>query len=345
MIDLRSDTISMPTKEMLMSILSAKLGDDGRTNENGRGEDLATNQLEDKAAELTGKEAAVLFPSGTMANTAAIMSICHPADKVLVGKIQHIYTVEKALFDSSIGQMIPITYQLNARGVPDIDDMRRLIKQENIKLITYENTHNSNGGSCVSLPDMEAIYNLSREFNIPIHLDGARIFNAATALKTPVAELCRYVDSVMFCISKGLGCGIGSILCSNVSTAKQAREKRRLLGGAMRQTGIIAAQGLYALENNVKSLALDHENAAMFADSLKKLKYTKVKGSVETNIVMLDISATGLTLKEYCRKANELGLLIRPSGDGIRLVFYRDIDKISTERAAQIIKTLDETVA
>ena len=343
MIDLRSDTISMPTNEMLQSILGAVLGDDGRTEENGRGEDFATNQLEDMAAALTGKEAAVLFPTGTMGNTAAVMSTCRPGDNILVGEIQHIYVTEKALFDPAIGQMIPITYQLNERNAPDIGDMRRLLQQENIKLITYENTHNFTGGSCVSLHDMEAIYNLSREYHVPIHLDGARLFNAAAALKVSLLELCQYVDSVMFCLSKGLGTGLGSLLCSSKAMENTVREKRKLLGGAMRQTGIIAAPGIYALKNNVQSLALDHENAAILVERLKGLKNTKVQRCVETNIVMLDVSATGLTPEEYCSKAKEQGLLIRPIlNDRIRLVFYRDIDKAAAERAAEIIKILDD---
>ena len=345
MIDLRSDTISMPTHAMLETILTAQLGDDGRTDENGRGEDLATNELEDFAAEITGKEAGLLFPTGTMANTTAILSVCSPGDKVLVGEIQHIYVTEKAVFDPSYGQLIPVTYRLNAQNVPCLEDIRRAVTQGGVKLITYETTHNFTGGACTPLRDMQAVYEFARENGIPVHLDGARIFNAACAMKTSVKELCRFTDSVMFCLSKGLGSGIGSLLCGGNKFITVAREKRKLFGGAMRQTGIIAAPGMYALRYNLAHLQHDHDNAAHFAAQVKKSRNIKVQGRVDSNIVMLDVSGTGLSPEEFCDEAKRRGLLIRPIlGDRVRVVFYRDIDRDATEQAIKIVKTMDEQI-
>ena len=213
MVDLRSDTISMPTREMLETILEAKLGDDGRTDSKGRGEDLAVNELEDLAAEMTGKEAAVLFPSGTQGNTSAILAYCRPGQKVMVDEMQHIYLSEKVVFAPSIGQLEPVTYKLDQDNLPDLDDMRRILESQEIALLCIENTHNFSGGTCVPLERMKAIHELAKEFGVPVHMDGARMFNAVVALGVEAREMCKYVDSVMFCISKGLGAPIGSLVC------------------------------------------------------------------------------------------------------------------------------------
>ena len=309
MVDLRSDTISMPTREMLETILEAKLGDDGRTDSKGRGEDLAVNELEDLAAEMTGKEAAVLFPSGTQGNTSAILAYCRPGQK---------------------------------DNLPDLDDMRRILESQEIALLCIENTHNFSGGTCVPLERMKAIHELAKEFGVPVHMDGARMFNAVVALGVEAREMCKYVDSVMFCISKGLGAPIGSLVCCSEAFSMKIRDKRKLLGGAMRQAGVIAAPGMYALTHNIERLAEDNANAAYAAEQLKDLKNTKVYGKVMSNIIVLDANGLGLTPGEYCGKAAEKGLLIKPVlKDKVRLVFYRDISREDTEKAVAIIRELD----
>lgn len=342
MVDLRSDTISMPTREMLETILEAKLGDDGRTDSRGRGEDLAVNELEDLAAEITGMESAVLFPSGTQGNTSAILAYCKPGQKVMVDEMQHIYLSEKVVFDPSVGQLEPVTYKLDQDNLPDLEDMRRIMECQDIGLLCIENTHNFSGGTCVPLGRMKAIRELADEYGIPIHMDGARMFNAVVALGVDAREMCRCVDSVMFCISKGLGAPIGSLVCCSEEFSRKVRDKRKLLGGAMRQAGVIAAPGIYALRHNIERLAEDHENAAYAAQQLKDLKNTRVYGSVMSNIIVLDANGLGLTPEEYCRKAAEKGLLIKPVlKDKVRLVFYKDISREDTEKAVAIIRELD----
>lgn len=342
MVDLRSDTISMPTREMLETILKAKLGDDGRTDTRGRGEDLAVNELEDLAAEITGMESAVLFPSGTQGNTSAILAYCKPGQKVMVDEMQHIYLSEKVVFDPSVGQLEPVTYKLDQDNLPDLEDMRRIMESQDIGLLCIENTHNFSGGTCVPLARMKAIRELADEYGIPIHMDGARMFNAVVALGVDAREMCRCVDSVMFCISKGLGAPVGSLVCCSEEFSRKVRDKRKLLGGAMRQAGVIAAPGIYALRHNIERLAEDHENAAYAAQQLKDLKNTRVYGSVMSNIIVLDANGLGLTPEEYCRKAAEKGLLIKPVlKDKVRLVFYKDISREDTEKAVAIIRELD----
>lgn len=344
MIDLRSDTLTLPNKEMLETILYAKLGDDGRVDANGRGEDITVNELEDLAARITGKDGSILFSSGTLANTTAIMSYCSPNDKVLVDKIQHIYKTEKIVFQKDFGQLIPVFYRLNERNTPDVDDLRRLMKQD-IKLLCIENSHNFAGGSCISIQELKEIYNIAKENQVHIHMDGARIFNAAVSMGVEVSEICQYVDSVMFCLSKGLGAPVGSLLCGNKDFIKKARKKRKLLGGNMRQAGIIAAPGIYALKNNVELLKYDNQNAKYVADNLRDLKKTKVQSIVQTNIVMLDIRKTGLTAEKYCDIAKEKGLLIRPVLENkVRLVFYNGVTREDAILATKIIKDIENSL-
>lgn len=342
MIDLRSDTLTLPSEEMLKTILFAKLGDDGRTDRRGRGEDPTVNELEDLAAMLTGKEEAVLFSSGTLANTTAVLTYCNPGDKVLVDEMQHIYVSEKVVFEKSVGQLIPVTYKLNERKTPDLKSLRNLMQQNDIKLLCIENTHNFSGGTCIGLEELKSIHNLAQEFNIPIHMDGARLFNAAVSLGVEAKDICQYVDSVMFCLSKGLGAPVGSLLCGSEDFVKKARGKRKLLGGNMRQAGIIAAPGIYALKHNIESLKEDNGNAKYAADSLRGLKKTRVQENVQSNIVMLDVSQTGLTVEEYCARAKENGLWIRPVlNNKARLVFYKGISRDDAVQAVNIIKEID----
>ncbi|MDX9800529.1 MAG: GntG family PLP-dependent aldolase [Spirochaetia bacterium] len=344
-IDLRSDTLTMPDDKMLKTILSAKLGDDGRTDEAGRGEDLTVNELEDLAAAMTGKEEAILFSSGTLANTAAILTWCAPGDKVLVDEIQHILLTEKVVFDKSFGQLNPVQYKLNEKNTPSLDSLKELFKQNKISLLCVENTHNFSGGTCLTVDELREINKTARSFKVPVHMDGARIFNASVALGVEVKEICTHVDSLMFCISKGLGAPVGSLLCGSREFIKKARVKRKLLGGNMRQAGIIAAPGIYALKNNIERLKEDHDNARYVSDNLKGMKKINVQKNVESNIVMLDVSKTGITPELFCLKAKEKGLLIRPIiGNNIRLVFYKGISREDAAGAVKIIRDIDSSL-
>ena len=260
----------------------------------------------------------------------------------MVDEMQHIYLSEKVVFDPSIGQLEPVTYKLDQDNLPDPDDMRRILESQEIALLCIENTHNFSGGTCVPLERMKAIHELAKEFGVPVHMDGARMFNAVAALGVEAREMCKYVDSVMFCISKGLGAPIGSLVCCSEEFSRKVRDKRKLLGGAMRQAGVIAAPGMYALKHNIERLAEDNANAAYAAEQLKDLKNTKVYGKVMSNIIVLDTNGLGLTPGEYCSKAAEKGLLIKPLlKDKVRLVFYKDISREDTEKAVAIIRKLD----
>lgn len=343
MVDLRSDTLTLPDSEMLKSILDARLGDDGRTHEFGRGEDQTVNELEDLAAEITGMEAGVLFPSGTMGNTAAVLAYCKPGDKVLVDEQQHLYISEKVLFDESIGQLQAVPYRHDENGLPILEDMEAALQKGDIRLVCIENTHNFTGGACIPVEHMKKIYELAHRYHVPVHMDGARMFNAVVALGVEAEELCQYTDSVMFCISKGLGAPLGSLVCGKQEFILNVRDKRKLLGGAMRQAGVMAAPGIYALKHNIERLKEDHENAKCAAERMKGLKHTRMVGNAETNILVLDANDLGLTPDEYCKKAAEKGLLIKPVlSDKVRLVFYKGITKEDAVKAAGIICELDE---
>lgn len=346
MIDLRSDTLTLPDKEMLETILTAKLGDDGRVGASGRGEDETVNELENLSAELTGKEAALLTPTGTFGNTLAILSMCDPGDPILVDERQHILVTEKILFDEKFGHMMPIKYKLNENMTPDVEMIDQLLAESGARVICIENTHNSAGGYCIPVEEMKKIRAVADRHGAKIHLDGARLFHAAAGLKVAVGDITQYVDSVMFCISKGLGAPVGSLVCGTHEMIKKARELRKMLGGGMRQAGIIAAPGIYALKHNVERLDEDIENTKYVFNNLKgKLNKISMQKEVQTNILMLNLSNTEVSPLEFCDMAAEKGLLIRPtSNDSVRLVFYKGIDRTAAEEAAEIILALDKII-
>lgn len=342
MIDLRSDTISMPSREMLEEILTAPLGDDGRADAEGRGEDATANRLEDMAAALTGKESAVLFPSGTMGNTAAILTVCRPGDRVLVDEQQHIYLSEKTAFDPRFGKLIPVTYRFDETHAPDLSDLERCFKEGGIRLLCVENTHNFTGGTCLPPERLKAVCELAHSFGAHVHMDGARLFNASVALNVPAGELCRHVDSVMFCISKGLGAPVGSLVCGSREFMKQIRETRKMLGGTMRQAGVIAAPGIYALNHNIIRLKEDHANCRAAAERLKNLKRAKMQDRIDSNILVLDVTAFPMTPAQFCEEAKKRGLLIKPVLKGkVRLVFYMGVDREQSLQAADILLSMD----
>lgn len=346
MVDLRSDTLTLPDKAMLETILTAKLGDDGRVDASGRGEDLTVNALEDLAAELTGKEAALLFPTGTMGNSCGVLSWVKSGDKVLVHEQQHLLLTEKFLFDDAFCRMQPVKYKFNENETPDLDNMETLLKESGAKLICLENTHNFSGGYVIPVEEMQKIRLLADRYGAHIHMDGARLFHAAAALNVPVKEITQYVDSVMFCISKGLGAPVGSLLCSSKEQIAKARDIRKILGGGMRQAGIIAACGIYALEHNVECLKDDIANAKLAASLMRgKLRKLVLQEKVESNIVVLDLCNTNITPAQFCKLAESKGLLIRPVlSHCIRLVFFKGTTADDAKKAAEILLKLDQNL-
>lgn len=346
MIDLRSDTLTMPNKDMLLSILDKPFGDSGRVDEHGVGGDPTVNELEDYAATLVGKERALFLPSGTMGNHVAMLTYCRPGDVVLVESRQHLFRMEKAVFDSRFGQIQPVFYHLTEKGYPDLYEVEQMLKKNKPHLLCIENTHNSAGGTCIPLSVLKGLRKLADNAGVPIYMDGARFFNAAIELQEEPLELCQYVDTIMFCISKGLGAPIGSLLCGTKEFIDEASNTRKLLGGTMRQAGVVAACGLYALQHNIPDLKEDHRRARIAYEELRKsLRKIRISNSVQTNILMFDIEGLDLSVENFIERAKKMGLWLSKSADTCaRMVFYRDINDEQLYQAIEIMKKLDATL-
>jgi threonine aldolase len=335
MIDLRSDTVTKPTPAMRRVMAEAEVGDDVY------GEDPTVNRLQEKAAEITGTEAALFVPSGTMGNQVAIAVHTRPGQEVIVEATSHIYNVEMATMARFSGVQPRVVF--GERGVFSAEQVRQAIRPKlyylaQTGLVCLENTHNAAGGRIWPLSVAREILEIAHAQGIPVHLDGARIFNASVATGIPVSELVRGFDSVMFCLSKGLGCPVGSLLCGSREFIEEARRVRKALGGGMRQAGILAAAGLYALEHHVERLAEDHENARILAQGLSEIPCLSVTPP-ETNIVMVEI-LRGPTAAELAERLKRRGVLVAPAGAGtearkLRLVTHLDVSR------EDILRTID----
>lgn len=340
MIDLRSDTVTKPDKEMLETILYAQLGDSGRIGDNGRGEDPAVNMLEDYAAKLLHKEAAAFVCSGTMGNSVSVLTKCRPKDKILVDCKQHLYKSENFCTNDRFGQLVPIVYKSDDRGIPDTESVEELMKKENIKFLQIENTLNSYGGTCIPLSVHKKLRECADKNGAWIHLDGARLFNAAAGLKCEPWEIAQYVDSVMFCVSKGIGAPFGSVVCGSKEFIDEVRITQKFLGGGMRQAGIMAAPALYALQHNLRKMEEDNRHAALTADSLRNLKHVRPQQQVDSNILML--YTLDMRPEKYAELLKSYGVLAGPVGDDkVRLVYHLNISDEDTLKAIDIIRKLD----
>jgi len=324
-VDLRSDTVTKPTQKMREAMMNAAVGDDCY------GEDPTVNALEKLAAEKLGKEAAMYVPTGTMGNTAAIMTHVRAGDAVVMEPECHIYYYEMGNVSSLVGAL-PILIQ-GEGGCPDVDMVEKMLHETRhrppITLICLENTHNRAGGRVVSVEKMKAIHNLARKFDVPVHLDGARVFNAATALGVDVREIVKYVDSVMFCLSKGLSAPIGSMLVGTADFIQKARIARTRLGGGMRQAGVIAAAGLVALQEMIGRLGEDHENARILAEGLAKIEGVNIDlANVDTNMVIIDTKPLRMKAAEIADKLSDQNVKVSVYGMyTIRLVTNKDVDR------------------
>lgn len=346
MIDLRSDTLTMPDEAMLQTIMTARLGDDGRVGADGRGEDLTINALEDLTAELTGMEAGLLCPTGTMGNTCGVLSWCQAGDKVLVHEQQHLLLTEKFLFDEQYCRMIPVKYAMNEKITPDVEQIDKLLAESGAKLLCLENTHNFSGGYVIPVQEMAKLRAVADKHGAHIHMDGARLFHAAASLGVEAKEITKYVDSVMVCISKGVGAPVGSVLCSTKAQIAKAREIRKVLGGGMRQAGVIAAPGIYALQHNLQRIGEDIANARLTASLLRgRLRKLTMQDEVQSNILVLDVNKAGVSPAEFCAMAEAKGLLIKTVLQTcVRLVYYKGIGSEDARRAAEIILELDAAI-
>ncbi len=334
MIDLRSDTVTKPSPEMREVIARAEVGDDVY------GEDPSVNLLEEKSAQLLGKQAGLFIPSGTMGNLAAILTHCERGSEIIMGDKAHTFLYEVG-GTAALGGIQSHILPNQQDGTLKVGDIRQAIRMDNIhdpptRLITLENTHNRCGGVALTPEYTRQIGEIAREHHLIFHLDGARVFNAAAVLKLDPAELVEPVDSVMFCLSKGLGANVGSVLCGRTEFIKRARKTRKMLGGGMRQAGVIAAAGLYALDKNLPLLEQDHLRAADLARKLGgietlSLEHQKPPSNMVyvnlTDDVLLDAEETSLKLKE-------LGVLVGTTGERqFRLVVHlwiedQDIDEV-----------------
>jgi len=337
MINLYSDTQTLPTEEMLRAVLKAELGDDVLR------EDPTVRRLEERAAELTGKEAGLLVTSGTQGNTVALMTHGGHGDEVYVDPDAHVYFYECGALCSLAGytpRLVPAE-----RGVMDVEAFSRMISPADDhfprpRLLWIENTHNRGGGKVIPPERQSELIRVARSHNMRVHIDGARIFNAAVALGKPAAELCREADSVQFCLSKSLSCPVGSLLCGPADFISEARRVRKRLGGGMRQAGIIAACGLVALQDSwIERLAEDHRRAKKLAELLTEAPGVAVDPeSVESNMVYIDIAEWAVGSLKAQQILKDMGLKVSPRPPtGLRLVTHRHIADRDVEEAARIV--------
>jgi len=332
MIDLRSDTVTKPTPEMRRAMLEAEVGDDVY------GEDPTVNLLEARAAAVTGKEAAIFVPTGTMGNTIAIKLHTHHGEEVICDVRAHVLEYELSMlawFSGCVGRPIqtPDGILTWDRIAPEIRPLGP--HRARTAAIEIENTNNIAGGTVYPIATIEEICDRAHERGLKVHMDGARVFNAAVALAKPVAEIVAKADTVMFCLSKALGAPVGSMLAGTAADIAQARLYRKRLGGGMRQAGVLAAAGLIALEDSPRHLIEDHRNARVMAKGLARIPGIQIDpAKVETNIVIFDVSGTGLTGAEISARLKERGVLINPvSSSVMRLVTHYDVDREGCELA------------
>ncbi len=325
-IDLRSDTVTLPTDEMREAMNNAEVGDDVYQ------EDLTINRLEELAAKKLGKEAALFVPSGTMGNLIAVLTHCQRGDEVILEMDSHIYYYEVGGM-SAVAGVIPRLIA-GDKGILDPQDIKRALREENLHypkttLICVENTHNRAGGTIIPPEIIEEICQLGHERNIQVHLDGARIFNAAVALNIEPALLTKNVDSAMFCLSKGLSAPVGSILAGSKEFIQRARKNRKMLGGGMRQAGILAAAGIIAIENMVERLEEDHKNARILGEGLADIGGIKVDlKTIQTNMVYFDLNKSGMDTYQFLPKLAEYNILGSPQPPAkVRLVTHYGINE------------------
>ncbi len=336
-IDLRSDTVTRPTEKMRKASYEAELGDDVY------GEDPTVNKLEEKAAEILGKEAALFVTSGTQGNQIAVLTHCQPGNEIILEEEAHLFYYEGAAISAFAGVQ-PRTLKGN-RGAMNPIDVEAAIRGEDIHLpetalICLENTHNRAGGAVVPIENMKAIYKVAENNGIPVHLDGARLFNAAVALNVPVTEFTNYTTTVQICLSKGLGSPVGSIIAGNKEFIKKARKWRKRLGGGLRQAGVIAAPGYVALTEMVERLAEDHVNATRLANGLQNISSLKVMNQVDTNIVLIDIQKLGITSAHFLELIKGEGILAVPFGP--TMIRFTTHFNVTTEQIDHVIAKLSK---
>lgn len=338
-VDLRSDTVTRPTAAMRRAMAEAEVGDDVYI------EDTTVNALQRRAAEIFGKEASLFVPSGCMGNLIAIKVWTHHGDEVICEERSHVSLYELASMSAIAGCMPRV-----ARGEDGIltwSQIEAAIRPKiyydsQTALVCLENTHNMAGGTLYTSAQIDDICNHAHAAGLKVHLDGARVFNAAVALGVPVSNIARSVDSVMFCLSKGLGAPVGSMVVGSHAFIEKARIYRKMFGGGMRQVGILAAAGRIAIEESPKRLAIDHQNAQRLAEGLAQIPSLQIDPkSVKTNIVIFDCQATGMDAVQFCDALKPHGIWALDTAPySVRFVTHCDVNAPGIERALQVVRQL-----
>jgi len=339
-VDLRSDTVTLPTPEMREAMYRAEVGDDVY------GEDPTVNRLEELAAERLGKDAGLFVCSGTMGNLISMLTHCGRGDEAIMGDLAHTFLFEAGGV-SALGGVHTRTVRNLPDGTMDPSEIQAAIRSDNVhyprsSLLCLENTHNRCGGAPLSPEQTTSMCTVARDNGLSVHLDGARIFNAAVALEVAPKELTRDVDSVMFCLSKGLSAPIGSMICGSTEFIQEARRNRKIVGGGMRQAGIIAAAGILALEQMVDRLEEDHANAHLLATGLAKLPGIEISPEdIRTDIVVFGLSPDVMPVDQFQHNLNEAGIKILAIGDqSFRAVTHYGIEKEDIALALSKVKLL-----
>jgi threonine aldolase len=336
-VDFRSDTQTRPTKEMLAAMLGAKVGDDVF------GEDPSINELESFAAEMFGMEASVFCPSGTMTNQIAIKCHTQPGDEVICDVSSHIYQYEGGGIAFNSGASVKLLYgnrgRITAQQILEninVDDVHKA----HTSLISLENTCNRGGGSCYEMEEIKKIREVCDENNLKLHLDGARLFNALVEKGQTAKEYGHIFESISICLSKSLGCPVGSLLLGKKDLIKKARRIRKVFGGGMRQAGYLAAAGIYALKNNIERLKQDHDHAKQIAEALSKKNFVTEILPVETNIIIFEVTQPW-NAPSFVDKLKEFDILGYPiSATQVRLVTHLDITPAMVEKTIEVISKL-----
>lgn len=337
-IDLRSDTVTHPTPEMRRAMAEAEVGDDVY------GEDPTVNRLEAMAAERLGKEAAVFVASGSMANLVSGLTHCQRGEEMVLGHMSHILMYEVASV-AGLGGVQVRTVANDSRGMLDPDEVESVIRPANLHqprtaMVGLENTHNRRSGGVLDPEDVGAIGDVTHRYDAALHIDGARIFNAAVALGVPVADLVRPADTVSFCLSKGLSCPVGSLVCGSVEVIERVRKNRKMVGGGMRQAGILAAAGIVALDSMVDRLADDHANARRLAQGLAVMPGISLDpDSIQTNLVIFEVTNRPAT--ELIDALKEQGLLVsHADGQRVRMVTHYGIGEEDIDEALNVAESV-----
>lgn len=339
MIDLRSDTKTLPSPAMREAIANARLGDDVA------GEDPTTNELEARCAALLGKKAGLLVTGGTQGNLVSIYAQTRPGQELVCHELAHIYHYERSGFAAVCGLLArPVAGRYGVVAPETVEALytKKDIHRQDIGLFCLENTQNNCGGTCLTPAQTAAVADVAHAHGTLVHIDGARLFNAQMALGVPVAELAAPADSVTFCFSKGLGAPVGSMVCGSKGFIEQARAARKLFGGGMRQSGIVAAGCLYALEHNVDRLADDHRHARQIAETLAACPGIRIDlPSVQTNILYFDVVRDDITAPGLCQKLANEGILASPRSDtNIRFVTHLDISDGDTDTLREVLRSI-----